>query len=188
MTTINIISHDYFLKKEEELLFKSLELLQIAINSDMFKQKVLNFDYNGKREFNYNQGKTNAEIYELFMSGKEATNGVADYKIDLRLSVSDNCPRDTVGTTYGQKRTETYRCKLNDMNESQYAGHIAHEYCHYLGFAHTRHDNPTRKYTVPYAIGYILRDLVGAIHLELSAKDLANIKAITKLVRKNRMK
>ncbi len=108
------------------------------------------------------------------MSGKERDTE-ADGVIQLRLEVSDKCPKDVKGTTYGQKRTVTYRCVLNDMTPADYAGHLMHEYCHYLKFTHRKKYNKRRKYTVPYAVGYLVRDLCSIVTLNLSNNEINNI-------------
>ena len=41
------------------------------------------------------------------------------------------------------------------FNEADIVGNVIHEYCHNIGFGHNVKNNPTRQYTVPYAIGYI---------------------------------
>jgi hypothetical protein len=41
----------------------------------------------------------------------------------------------------------------------QVAGNLTHEWLHKLGFDHDVASTPARPYSVPYAVGYILRDL-----------------------------
>lgn len=121
MTKVNIISKKNFTQNEEILLNKAIELIEQVINSEVFKNKILNFSYNGKNEFNFNRGMKNEEIYNLLISGKEAYNNQIDFELDFILEISNDCPSGVVGTTYGGRRTETYRCKLNEMNAAEYA-------------------------------------------------------------------
>jgi hypothetical protein len=182
MTTINIFNQDNFTDEEAKKLRKACMLLEAAINSDVFRNRVTNFTYNGKKQFNWNEGKTNEEILEIILLGIEERNGGKDEKWDMSLEISPRCPKTSIGVTINQKHTITYRCKLADMEPGEYAGHLAHEYCHYLGFSHSENYTPTRKYTVPYAIGYMLAEICGIINLEVTPEELQQLHSIAAAV------
>lgn len=185
MTTVNIISVKNFNQREKELLQQSVTLIEQVINSDVFRDRVLKFSYNGKNVFNNNRGLSNEQILKLLLSGKEEYNNRIDNVLDFILEISTACPKGVIGTTYNGKRTETYRCKINEMNEAEYAGHLIHEYCHYLGFSHSKKYNKTRQYTVPYAIGYLVRDLSTVIVLNISTTQTKNLlKSFNKPIKK----
>jgi hypothetical protein len=171
MTKVNIVSKKNFTQEEDTLLNKAVALIEQVINSEAFRKRIIDFSFNGKKKFNFNRGMKNEEIFNLLLSGEERYNNQADTELDFILEIGDECPQGVVGVTIGGKRTKTYRCKLNEMNAAEYAGHLIHEYCHYLGFTHTKNHNATRKYTVPYAIGYIVRDLATILLLNLPEID-----------------
>jgi len=189
-TTIKLHERENFNDEEDQKMDKALELLTIVINSDAFRRSILNFEYDNKKQFSRNYVDlstplSNQEVYELFMSGKESTNGVANNVLDLRWKISAKCPDSAIGTTFNRQRTETYRCKLEEMSAESFAGHIAHEYCHYLGFTHTKKYIVSRPYTVPYGIGKIVRDLCGAYVAlqQLTSTELDNLTSVGNLVK-----
>ena len=183
-TTVNLISYDGFNKEETEKLFRAVELLTVGINSDAFKRSVLAHAYKGKKQFAKNDGLTNQQVYNRFMSGDDRNGNGADNKLDLRWKiVATLCPETAIGTTFNRTRTETYRCKLQEMDAGEFAGHIAHEYCHYLGFGHTRHHTAERPYTVPYGIGKMVRRICDVVMSGVTAEDLKKLAALQQLVK-----
>ncbi len=48
---------------------------------------------------------------------------------------------------------------LNANRPYKVTTNMVHEWCHKLGFKHDVQATPGRKYSVPYAVGYIVRDL-----------------------------
>src|SRR5690606_6717700 len=58
--------------ESQEKLRLAFRALEIAVNSDEFRDRVINFkNSNGERSFASNKGYTNEEIYEHFMEGRE---------------------------------------------------------------------------------------------------------------------
>ena len=141
---------------------KAFELLEYVMNSEEFKKRVVNFMYKGKREFRTNKGLTNEEIYHKIMEGAEVLSPDPNMTMDLDLTLyrSSWWGRKTVGYT----KPSTKRIWMNTrhfykFNPAQVAGNISHEWCHKLGFKHKKKYNSRRKYTVPYGVGYIVKEL-----------------------------
>ena len=141
---------------------KALALLKTVLNSEEFKQEVLNFEYKGQKKFANNDGLTNPEIYKKIMEGVEEGSTEVDYEADLFLKLV-NKPwwnrGDTIGYTKpGVNIIYTYRrwFKKKKTTAANYAGHVAHEWCHNLGFNHDRKKTINRSYSVPYGIGGIV--------------------------------
>ncbi|HMI08362.1 MAG TPA: hypothetical protein VK528_12495 [Flavobacterium sp.] len=145
--------------------------LEAVINSDEFKQAVLN------ASFTKTDGHSNQEIYEMIKKAHEVQgDGGADQVIDLRLRTITlekdgkhwikNCALSSWAGTIGidgqgdgitaicPQRLELW-AKTNDV--AQLAAHYAHEYMHILGFSH----RGIGKYrSVVYQIGNIIEAMI----------------------------
>ena len=149
-----------FGQEDEEKMRDALERLEIVINSVEFKQKVIDHVWRGERTFNDNDGLTNEEIYEKLMSGKEDLLPELDQEIDLDMTLYYR-NNSTVGYTY----PDTIKIWVNDKFFSGYSlGQVAanaiHEWTHKIGFTHDFRNNADRPYSVPYAVGSIVREMV----------------------------
>lgn len=160
--TVNLEFRDFSQPKEEKLN-DAIERMLIVINSEEFKQKVLNHEYQGEKTYVDNQELTNEEIYNVIMQGVETLNGEVDQEMDLDLTLyySNN---STVGYTY----PNTNRVWINDKffttnTLGKVAGNIVHEWTHKLGFTHDFNRTERRNYSVPYAVGNIIQELVDSL-------------------------
>jgi hypothetical protein len=142
-------------------------MLERVVNSPEFARLVVNSEYVN------NKGFTSQEIYDRIMGAHETvgSRGV-DKVIDLRLRTItpathsqdwiDACNNITVGADGGGSGIIS-TCpnwiskREKEGNFSYLAGHYMHEYLHILGFSHPT--DSTKLETVPYKIGYIVRDL-----------------------------
>src|SRR5690606_27743378 len=84
---------------QEKKLADALERLELVINSEEFRQKVLDHIYNGKKTFANNDGLSNEQIYYKIMQGAETLAPSIDEEMDLDITMyySNN---STVGYTY----------------------------------------------------------------------------------------
>lgn len=145
--------------EQEEKVQKAIEIIKTVIASDEFRAKVLNFTYDGKRQFNNNGGLTNEQIYMKILEGSETLMPGKDYEMDLELELYYSSS-NTVGYTY----PNTVKIWMNTRyftpyTPSQVAGNVFHEWTHKLGFEHASNYTTARDSSVPYAIGYLIRDL-----------------------------
>ncbi|HXH32253.1 MAG TPA: hypothetical protein VNJ01_15735 [Bacteriovoracaceae bacterium] len=149
---------DGFDSKQKAKMLDSFALLQKVVNSQEFKDRVVNFkNSRGERAFASSTGLTNEEIFGMFMEGREElqVNTPGEMNFYLRLyhkrwsSVVGYTSPDTNVISINKKYFKNYG--LNEV-----AGNLAHEWCHKLGFGHAsaaEHDS------VPYGIGYIVEEL-----------------------------
>lgn len=144
---------------EEEKVRKAVEIIKSVIASDEFRAKVLNFTYEGKRQFNNNNGLTNAQIYQKLLDGSEKLIPGNDNEMDLQLELYYNS-NNTVGYTYPNTvKVWMNRKYFTPYTPAQVAGNMFHEWTHKLGFDHATTYTVARDSSVPYAIGYFIRDL-----------------------------
>lgn len=141
----------------------ALEKLKVVLNSEEFRQRVVNFTYNGRKQFVDNKGLTNRQIYDSILRGAETLNGIIDQEVDVDLTLyySNN---STVGYTY----PNTNRIWVNNKFFSTYthgsvAANVAHEWLHKLGYGHDFERTTRRNYSVPYGVGGIVRELVNKL-------------------------
>lgn len=156
----------------KEKYIRGAKKLMIAINSEEFKQRVLNYSYEdrGQKINNFKSPETEGksmnrrEIYEYIMSGRDKFNKEADKDIDIKISLYHKRWSSAIGYTY----PNTWKTWINfkffkNFSDADVAGNIIHEYMHNLGFDHDFNWNSTRKHTVPYAIGTIIREIAEKI-------------------------
>lgn len=161
-------------EKQKTEFRAGLAILEKVVNSQEFKDRILNFSYtfNGQiiNGFKLNKGMTNQQIYILFMSGWDKHNKAYDNDIDISTTIYYNRWTSTVGYTYPNTFKTWINTKFWSVFEKErragIAGNQGHEYCHNLDFDHAFKDNPTRKFTVPYAIGSIIYELAMDYQLE----------------------
>ena len=113
-----------------------------VINWERWEKKV------ERTSFKESKGMDGYQVLNLFQS--------KDVTIDLE-GFYDNS--STVGwtTLYGFK-THINTKFLNTFDDSEIFGHITHEWCHILGFAHRALLWSNKYKSVPYALGYLTRD------------------------------
>jgi hypothetical protein len=156
---INLHRVENFTKAEVSKLERSLNLLESYINSDSFKQYILNFKYLGKLQFANNAGLSNEEIYNLIMSGKEVLSPTKDSVWDLSISIYNTYirGRNIIGYTYPNTPVQYINRRFfSSFNIAQIGGNVAHEYCHKLGLDHDFKATARRPYSVPYVVGNVV--------------------------------
>lgn len=152
-----------FSSTQEDKMESALEKLNIVLNSEEFRIKVLNHQYNGINTFVDNNGQSNLEVYYTILKGAEVLNGIIDQEVDIDITLyySNN---STVGYTY----PNVDRIWVNDKffatyNHGSVAANVVHEWLHKLGYGHDFDRTIRRNYSVPYAIGSIVRELVNKL-------------------------
>lgn len=148
-----------FEREDEDKLYKAIEIIKKVVASEEFRSKVLNFTYNGKKQFIDNNGKTNAQIYQMLLEGKEDLRPEVDNEMDLELQLYYSL-RNTVGyTTPGELRIYMNTRFFDPYTPSEVAGNVFHEWTHKLGFDHDSSYSESRDYSVPYGLGYLIEEL-----------------------------
>lgn len=156
---INLHKVVNFTKTETSKLERSLDLLESYINSDSFREYILNFKYLGKQQFANNGGLSNEEVYNLIMSGKEVLSPTKDGVWDISVTIYNTYVRgrNVIGYTYPNTSMQWINRRFfSSFNLAQVGGNMAHEYCHKLGFDHDFKATVRRPYSVPYVVGDVV--------------------------------
>lgn len=154
-TQIIITSKSNFDPATEAILEKARTLFEEVINSDGFAEKVR------KADLRHTNGYDNEAILQLLRAGTDQPNTI---RLSVSLYVGE---KREIGHTDNNLVIHTNRKYVLDNGAPCYAAHLAHEYCHVLGFRHSRWRFPgsRRQNTVPYAIGDIVGELLGCMAL-----------------------
>lgn len=137
----------------------ALEVVRLVVTTEEFKNRVLNHKYNGIKQFANNNGLTNTQIYKKILEAAEtfklAKNNTMDMGVEL-YTASTN----VVGYTYPSSTQIWVNTKFfNIYTAAGVANNLVHEWLHKLGFGHDSSATTRRPYSVPYAIGYIVKDI-----------------------------
>lgn len=80
--------------------------------------------------------------------------------MDVEVALYTDNESVVVGFTNPRTRRIFMNTKyFNKHSPALVASHLTHEWLHKLGFDHEKAKCDERRYSVPYAIGYIVRDL-----------------------------
>ncbi len=155
-----------FSSKPQELanMEEAFRIVEAVINSDEFKQKVINFvNKSGARSYTNNKGLTNEQVYEAIMAGNEIIGG-ANTPGQMNFDVSRYVKSwsKVIGyTSPGKSNTIFVNGKFySGFKPSEISSNVTHEWLHLCGFVHSSasdHDS------VPYAVGYIMKDLAAKL-------------------------
>lgn len=144
---------------QEAKIQKAEYKIRKVIGSETFRTKVLNFMYNGKKQFNNNNGLTNSQIYTKILNGMEnflkTNNNTMDLNIKVYYENSSTVGYTTPSSSYINMNTKFF----NSYTSNQVARNMMHEWLHKLGFDHATYYSPSRDYSVPYALGKIMEQL-----------------------------
>ena len=149
-----------FKPEHEDKVLEAKELIKQVIASDEFKDKVLNHTYNGKKQFADNKGLTNAEVYKKILEGSEMLTPGKNNSMDLQLEPYSDPKSIVIGYTFKTAKKIWMNTKYLSMYPAaKITTNMMHEWLHKIGFGHDAKSTKKRPYTVPYAVGYIVRDL-----------------------------
>lgn len=171
MLVINLISHINYSGARLVKLQSALKQLQSVLNSQQFKDAVLNYTTDGKPTFSFKKNLfhsfeiyTNKQVFEMIQQAHEVPGNVTDGSVDLYLELLNGGGGSTVG--YGNPGNETiytYSEWFDAQTEASIADHIAHEWTHKIGFDHAKYawQDKNRDRSVPYGIGELVRGFCG---------------------------
>jgi hypothetical protein len=163
-----------FNQEQEEKVYEAIELIKKVIVSQEFRERVLNKEFMGKKGFFDNGGLSNEEIYYRILQGAEEIGTTkANNRMDLDLKLYEDNSK-TIGYTYPHiVRIYVNKKYFDKFKPHQVADNLIHEWLHKLGFKHSVTKDENRVHSVPYSIGYLVRDLSEA-HYSLSNKTAVN--------------
>lgn len=144
-----------------EKLEAAFRALEEVVNSEEFKERVVNFkNSKGERAFASNNKLTNEEIYARFMEGRENLQQNTPHEMNFYLKLYNKPWSRVIGWTNQNINTIHINWKYFKGNSiNSVAANLAHEWVHKIGFGHKsakEHDS------VPYGIGYIVGEMVKA--------------------------
>ncbi|MFA5583283.1 MAG: hypothetical protein WDA09_03635 [Bacteriovoracaceae bacterium] len=155
------VSLTNFNASQEEKVLNAIEMIKKMIRTKEFKERVINFTYNGEKRFVDNKGLSNEQIYQILIDGAETLLPEVDNEMDLDLELYTSNFTSTVGYTYPNVLRIWMNTKyFNAYSIAQVAGNVFHEWTHKLGFDHASSYSKSRDSSVPYALGYIMVDLI----------------------------
>ncbi len=144
---------------QEAKIQKAEYKIRKVIGSETFRSRILNHTYNGRKQFNNNNGLTNLQIYTKILDGMESYLKSKNNTIDLNVKVYYQ-NSSTVGYTSTSSKYINMNTKfLNRYTSTQVTRNMIHEWLHKLGFSHSVYYSNSRNYSVPYAIGSIMEEL-----------------------------
>jgi uncharacterized protein YktA (UPF0223 family) len=155
-TNITLVS---FTAAQEEKYNKAIEIVKLVVATEKFKNDVVNFTYNGQKAFIDNKSRTNQQIYQTILDAAETLKPIKNNTMDLEVQLY-YAANTVVGYTNGGTRRIWVNTKFfNSFKENSVAGNLFHEWLHKLGYTHSSSSTPTRPYSVPYAVGYMMGNI-----------------------------
>lgn len=148
--------------KSLEKLKVSLQVLEEVVNTEEFKDRVINFkNSKGERQYASNKGLSNEQIYAIFMEGRETLQQNTPGEMNFYLKLYNKSWSRVIGYTSGNTNVININWKyFKNFAPAQVASNLAHEWTHKIAFDHKsakEHDS------APYAIGYIVEDMASKI-------------------------
>lgn len=145
---------------KEAKLYESVELLRKVFASPEFKEKILKHRFKGRRTFHMNNGLSNNQIYRKILEGVERLYPYHNNAMDVEIELYSDFKSNVLGFTRPRTKRIWMNMKyFNKHTPSEVASNLTHEWLHKLGFDHERERHPDRKYSVPYAVGYIVKEI-----------------------------
>jgi hypothetical protein len=168
MIKVNIATAKGFSPDELKKVQAAGDALNKILNNEIFRERVLKFTTDGLFRFYYRRSflgnwidkpYSNHEVYEILTQNSGNSN--PDVKqINLNLEMLPGGKNEQLGYTNPDTQCiYIYRNWFNNLSLAGYTSHLAHEWCHQLGFTHA--DRPTEKndHSVPFGIGSITEKL-----------------------------
>ncbi len=163
--SVKIHQTNRFTQSDLNKLNLAVQMIGKVMNGVDFKNAVLNFSYQGAPGFVQNNGMSNQQIYDFLMNGAETLpeQTSADQAMDLSLDIYKTKwyqRHNVLGyTSVTDPVIHMARWFYDEASVSDIAMNLSHEWCHKMGFDHDFNPTDRRPFSVPYAIGYLVRDL-----------------------------
>lgn len=148
-----------FSVSDEDKYNRAVSIVKKVVATEAFRKAVLNHTYDGAKTFVQNNGLTNEQIYQSVLDAAErltpTKNNTMDVGVKLYYENSSTVGYTSSSITYINVNTKFF----DTYAPNSVAGNLFHEWLHKLGYSHDSAATARRPYSVPYAIGYIVRDL-----------------------------
>lgn len=146
-------------QSQEKKMLDALRILRLVVATEEFRSKVLNHRYNGSKRFANNNGYSNAQIYQLILEGAEKLKPLKNNNVDMGVELY-SANTNVIGYTYPNSTQIWVNTKyFNQYSAAGVAHNLMHEWLHKLGFGHDSEATARRPYSVPYAIGYMVKNI-----------------------------
>ncbi len=138
---------------------RAVAVVKKVVGTEAFRSAVLNHTYEGAKTFVQNNGLTNAQIYQSILEAAEkltpAKNNTMD--VGVKLYYENN---SVVGYTSPSISYINVNTKFFDTYAvNSVAANLFHEWLHKVGYGHDSSATARRPYSVPYAVGYMIRKI-----------------------------
>lgn len=168
-TTIQIVKMENFDPIDKKRIENITAKTEKLINSEFFKEAIIEQKDKNAQKFIENKGLSNLEIYSSIMNASEDINSISDKTWQLNLSLKRIFSSSTLAYTEKSKPEIFINLKyFKNAKDNKIAGTICHEYMHKLGYAHDKKYSKERSKTVPYMIG----DICDSLYLNLKSLDI----------------
>lgn len=148
-----------FTTSDEEKYNEAVAIVKKVVATEAFRTQVLNHTYGGAKTYVQNNGLSNEEIYQDILTAAETLTPTKNNTLDVGVKLYyENS--SVVGYTSGSISYINVNTKFFDSYDAnEVAGNLFHEWLHKLGYGHDSAATARRPYSVPYAIGYMIRNL-----------------------------
>lgn len=155
-TNVELLNFD---ATQAEKYNSAVELVKLVVGTEEFRTRVLNYTYDGAKQYSNNNGLTNEQIYQSILDAAEKLQPAKNNRLDLEVELY-YANNSVVGYTNGSTTQIWVNTKFfNNYKINSVAGNLFHEWLHKLGYGHDSASTARRPYSVPYAIGYIIADI-----------------------------
>lgn len=138
---------------------KAIVIAQKVVATSAFRARVLSFDSPYTVNKFYDTTRSNAQVLSDILNGKETLSSDIDYEIDLEVDFYYEASTTVGYTTPSSKRIHINTKFFDTYTPRSVAANMMHEWCHKLGYKHAQAYSASRDYSVPYAIGSMVREL-----------------------------
>lgn len=155
-TNLTLVNFDIV---QREKIQAAAILIEKILATEDFRSRVLGHKFNGVKTFANNNGLTNRQVYDRILIGAETLFPVKNNALDVEVElIYENS--NTIGYTYPNSTRIWMNLKyFNNYTPREIAANLMHEWLHKLGFNHATSPTTERPYSVPYAVGYMIRSL-----------------------------
>lgn len=148
-----------FSLEQEEKMDKAIEIIKLVVATEEFRNRILNYTYNGQKQFVDNGGYSNGQIYQIILNAAERLQPTKNNQLDAEVELY-YAATNVVGYTYPNTNRIWVNTKyFNSYTAAGVAHNLFHEWLHKLGFTHATTWSSSRDSSVPYAIGNIIGDI-----------------------------
>ena len=135
---------------------QAIALVKKVIATEKFRTLVLNYTYNGAKQYANNKGLTNEQIYQSILDAAETLHPAKNNTMDLGVKLYYEAST-VIGYTSGSIDYINVNTKYFDTYAiNSVAANMVHEWLHKLGYTHDSAATAARPNSVPYAVGYMV--------------------------------